>query len=64
MYTVVRDFIEKFDGGRLYKTGTQYPRKGFKPAAGRIEMLSTNKNSYGTTFIVKEDVKKAEEKQE
>lgn len=51
MYKVIENFVEKYDGGKLYLKGEVYPREGFEPTEARIKQLTTGANSYGYPFL-------------
>lgn len=55
MYEVIRRFQERFDDGREYNVGDEYPRKGFSPPPGRVDALCSGgiseMNANGAVFL-------------
>ena len=47
MYEVICAFRDLEDGGRVYKAGAKYPRKGYKPSEARIKELEERLRKYG-----------------
>jgi len=58
-YIVIKSFKDLQDGQRIYRTGDEYPRKGYKTTKKRIEELSTSKNLRGEPLIA--EVKEGDE---
>lgn len=54
-FKVVKRFRETKHDNRTYEVGEEYPAKGYKPAKGRVDVLSSTKNKYQSVFI--EEVK-------
>lgn len=50
-YEVIEFFTDLQDGGHMYNVGDTYPRRGLKPAAKRIDELSTSRNRRGEPLI-------------
>ena len=51
MYNVILAFPERFDGNHEYNVGDDYPRKGFKPPAGRVDELLNGTNRAGMVYL-------------
>lgn len=56
---IVDEFLEKADGGRVYKRGEMYPAVGYRPPKSRIKYLLSNTKGFGQPVIeaVEEDPK-------
>ena len=63
MYEVICAFRDLEDGGRVYKVGAKYPRKGYKPSEARINELSGDKNKVGKPLIADMKPEKEPEKE-
>lgn len=62
-WKVINDFVHDRDNNRLYKANDGFPHENseVEPTKEEIEMLSTNKNSSNTVFIVDGSVKEPDE---
>lgn len=61
MWRVITAFADLQDGGRVYKAGDDYPKKG-EPDLDRVRELSGRGNKLGMPLI--EEYEKPEQKQE
>ena len=65
MYKVVKDFTDLNDNNHVYLAGDEYPRKGVKPSAKRIDELCSKFNKRGEVLIeevVEKEAKPAKKK--
>lgn len=55
MFVVLKAFVDAQDNNHIYSVGDVFPRHGFDVSDDRLEELSSNRNNYGTAFIINEN---------